>query len=47
MVDSSKHFLPMKILKETIDAMMYNKMNVLHWHLTDDDSFPLQLQSHP
>lgn len=47
MVDTARHFLPMKILKETIDAMMYNKLNVLHWHIVDSDSFPLQLQSHP
>ena len=27
--------------------MMYNKMNVFHWHISDADSFPLQLQSYP
>lgn len=27
--------------------MMYNKMNVLHWHITDEDSFPLKLDKHP
>lgn len=47
MVDTSRHFIPMKILKETIDAMMYNKLNVLHWHIVDEDSFPLILDSHP
>ena len=27
--------------------MMYNKLNVLHWHLTDDESFPYMLKTYP
>lgn len=47
MVDTSRHFIPMKVMKETVDALMYNKMSVLHWHIVDEDSFPLILDSHP
>ena len=47
MIDSARHFLPIRLVYETIDAMMYNKMNVLHWHLVDEDSFPVILDSHP
>jgi hexosaminidase len=47
MIDSSRHFLPVRLIFETIDAMMYNKLNVLHWHIVDEDSFPLILDSHP
>ena len=47
MIDSSRHFLPTKLILETIDAMMYNKLNILHWHIVDEDSFPLILDSHP
>ena len=47
MIDTARHFLPITLILETIDALMYNKMNVLHWHITDDDSFSLEIKSHP
>lgn len=47
MIDTARHFLPLHLIIETIDALMYNKMSVLHWHITDEDSFPLILDKHP
>ena len=47
MIDTARHFLPLHLIFETIDALMYNKMSVLHWHITDEDSFPLILNKHP
>lgn len=35
MIDSSRHFQPVEIIKKMIDGMMFNKMNILHWHITD------------
>ena len=47
MIDTSRHFLKVETIKKTIDACLYNKANVLHWHITDEDSFPLEIASRP
>src|ERR1700722_20261143 len=39
MVDCSRHFQPVEVIKRTLDGMAAVKMNVFHWHLTDDQGF--------
>lgn len=47
MIDSARHFLSMETILQTIDSMMFNKLNVLHWHIADTESFPMTLRSLP
>lgn len=48
LVDTSRHFLPVTtILQPQIDLMAAHKLNVLHWHLTDDQSWPWRSDSWP
>ena len=47
MLDTARHFISVEKIKELIDSMSFSKLNVLHWHVTDVQSFPLVLNSHP
>lgn len=47
MVDSANHFISLSLLRQTIDTMVANKMNLLHWHIVDSYSFPFVSTSFP
>lgn len=41
MIDTARQFFRLPALKKIIDSMMLGKINVFHWHVVDDDSWPL------
>ena len=47
MIDSSRHFQPIPVIKRTLDGMAAVKLNVFHWHLTDDQGFRIQSKVFP
>jgi hexosaminidase len=47
MLDLSRHFMYIEDIKKTVRAMSYNKMNVLHLHVSDTSSFPIILEKQP
>lgn len=47
LIDCGRHFEPMGVLKRTIDGMAAVKLNVFHWHLTEDQGFRIQSKLYP
>lgn len=47
MLDTSRHYLPVDVIKQVIESMSYAKLNVFHWHIIDEESFPLEVPTYP
>jgi len=47
LVDSSRHFQPLRTLHLLIDSLTYAKINVVHWHIVDSQSFPFDSPTYP
>ncbi len=47
MIDTARHFLKVSTIQRLIDTMPFSKLNIIHWHMMDDESFPIVLGSHP
>jgi hexosaminidase len=47
MLDSARHFQSPAFIRSMIDWMAWHKLNVLHWHLTDDQGWRLEIRKYP
>lgn len=47
MMDVARHFMPIEVVKRNLDAMALVKLNVFHWHLSDDQGFRVETKSLP
>ncbi|XP_031637657.1 chitooligosaccharidolytic beta-N-acetylglucosaminidase-like [Contarinia nasturtii] len=47
LLDTVRNYFPLDSIKRTIDGMAMVKLNVFHWHISDSQSFPMVLISHP
>jgi hexosaminidase len=47
MLDSARHFTPKGVVLKFIDLLALHKLNVLHWHLTDDQGWRCEIKKYP
>ncbi|MBU0477465.1 family 20 glycosylhydrolase [bacterium] len=47
MIDSARQFIPVEIIKRYIDIMAHNKLNILHIHFSDSQSFTIESKKYP
>src|SRR5215204_183632 len=47
LIDVSRHFQTIEVLKRNLDAMAAVKLNVFHWHLTEDQGFRVESKKFP
>ena len=47
MLDEARHFKGMETVKGLLDQMALLKMNVFHWHLTDDQGWRIEIKKYP
>ena len=47
LIDASRHFIPLEVLKRNLDGMAAVKLNVLHWHLSENQGFRVESKKFP
>jgi hexosaminidase len=47
MIDSARHFIPLDVIRRNLDGMEAVKMNVFHWHLSENQGFRVESKKYP
>jgi len=47
MLDVCRHWMPVEVVKRNLDAMAAVKLNILHWHLSEDEAFRVESKRYP
>ena len=47
LLDCGRHFMDKDFIKRYIDLLAYHKLNVLHWHLTEDQGWRIEIKKYP
>jgi hexosaminidase len=47
MLDAARHWMPVEVVERNLDAMAAVKLNVFHWHLSDDQGFRVESLKYP
>ena len=47
LLDCCRHFMSIDFVKRYIDLLAYHKMNILHWHLTEDQGWRIEIDKYP
>jgi len=47
MIDSARHFIPLDVIKRNLNGMESVKMNVFHWHLSENQGFRVESRKSP
>jgi hexosaminidase len=47
MIDAGRHFIPVPVIERNLDGMEAVKLNVFHWHLSEDQGFRVESKVFP
>lgn len=47
LIDEARHFFGMETIKDVLDVMEIHRLNTLHWHLTDDQGWRIEIKKYP